>query len=143
VQEWEARQAIQISKLFGSYFAAVDSNDAQRAGSLFAEDGALISEVMKRSCYGRSSIIAFLHELRSGWTDITIRISPPNVTFENEHEANSECYFTVYGPQGLDHWATYHDQFVRQGGTWLFKERRIVLLGASPLSRVGVGRAVN
>ena len=143
MQEWQARQAVQISKLFGSYFAAVDSNDSQRAGSLFAEEGALISEVMKRSCYGRASIVAFLDELRSGWTDITIRISPPNITFDNDHEANSECYFTVYGPQGLDHWALYRDQFVRREHGWLFKERRIILLGAAPQSRVRAVQAAD
>ena len=126
---------VAIEQLQWAYCHRVDRGTAAEVAVLFAPDGAL------RPAYdgpyellGRAEIerwYAFYHEnFRAKVRHLKHMITAPLIEIQPSGHATGRSYLlatavTQDGSSGFYTTGTYHDEFTRRDGTWLFKSRRI------------------
>ena len=52
---------------------------------------------------------------------------------DGEH-ATGRCYYSVIGPDGLDHWGRYIDRYRKVGARWCFEHRLVTVDGRNEAS---------
>ena len=124
-----------IRHLIGRYAHLVDSRQLAECEKLFAEDAQM--EVLGKSYNGRKEVRGWLDSLDSiGGPAGKHMVANHVVTFHGDGRISAVSDFMVF--KDIDaRWTStsrgsYHDEFVYQGETLLFRKRRIEVIFAKP-----------
>jgi len=127
-----------IRKTIHSYTIAGDSRDRDLFATLWAEDAVMefagFGPVPGFRSVGRAEIVG----RTQSWSPVPgqdpsltlTRFIRHNLTtslidLTGADTAKSRTYFVVLTEIGQDHAGTYNDEFILEGGNWLFSHRRI------------------
>lgn len=92
----------------------------------FGPDGSIVVQPSQMSAVVGGGEAAYIRHHLTSW----------RATFINEAEAHVDSQFlaiTDQAPLGsLDHWGRWEDVFVKEGATWMIKDRLVVGEGAHP-----------
>ena len=124
---------IALRQLVSRYCDAVVRRDADDFAALWAPDGVWNPG---KPVAGRDAVKAAFERVVRGFTWLVQ--SAPNAVFEVDEAAGAgtgrvtitEQYKRTKGVNGALV-GVYHDRYVRQGGNWLFAERRLEVIDAS------------
>jgi len=139
IDELLARESIR--DLVARYNACGDAGRFDEMIALFAEDA--VVELRGETLEGRATIRGMFERVASRTgkkpkaPDALPRASKSRAKFirhytsthqidvEGPDRARGRAYYAVLTDAGLDHWGRYVDDYVRDGGRWLFARRRI------------------
>ena len=123
----------QVRRTLASYCQYLDDGDFDRWAELFSEDALLL--FAGRTSEGRRSIQEFMEQVQPPegrgkhiTANILVDVDRDTAT------AHTDYLFVRPTAQGLVLLATgrYHDQLVRDGDRWRFRQREVTLLGPPP-----------
>lgn len=119
----------ELWELVARYGVAVDDEDYETIGSLFAADGEFAG-LAGPTNVGREQVVDYLRHRND--TDHVLRLHTPTAQFLDELDGDAaagvvSCYAGLYSADGsLRFFAfRYRDRYVREGGRWRFKHRAI------------------
>jgi hypothetical protein len=125
---------IEIEQLLYRYCFALDSGSPEDVAALFSESGVLAPLYSGEApAEGRAAILqwygTYQNNARAGTDHLRHIVTNPVIDVEGDR-ARARCYLTansVSKSTGRVHGAAgcYEDALVREGGRWLFAERRI------------------
>ena len=125
---------IELSDLVATYGRAVDDRDVALLESLYTEDA--VFDSVEGPIRGRREVVDYyLQRMRMYGPSYHIPHSQ-TVEFVGDDEATGiVCAHAELGMPGGAFWIglRYHDQYVREDGTWRFRERKVLQLYAMPL----------
>jgi len=125
---------VEIEQLLYRYCFAVDSGAPEEVAALFSETAVLIPVYTGEApANGRAAILQWYVNYQKGTRAAVdhLRHVVTNPLIEvSGDQATAQCYLTanaVSKASGKASWTsgTYRDKMVREGGRWLFAERRI------------------
>jgi len=129
---------LEIQNLYARYNHASDFGDADGFAGCFAEAGVLRIPTVGVEIHGRATIHAYKAQEAAGRTGRYRRHWNGSLwlTRNPDGSARGRCYFLAYNgnPGSLPELAdcgVYDDRIVREGGRWLFAERRLELDGTT------------
>ena len=144
METWEAVAREAIRDLVARYNANGDSGRFEQVLALFAGDAAM--ELDDGIFSGHEEILSIFTGAQQRWTDelnppgtasashhVRHSVSTHQIDFDDESHARGYCYYSVIMPHGLDHWGRYFDNYVRDGGRWLFARRRVTVDGRTDM----------
>ena len=125
---------VEIEQLLYRYCFAVDSGAPEEVAALFSETAVLIPVYTGEApANGRAAILQWYvnHQkgTRAAVDHLRHVVTNPLIEVSGD-QATAQCYLTanaVSKASGKASWTsgTYRDKMVREGGRWLFAERRI------------------
>mgnify|MGYP001378768644 CR=1 FL=1 len=134
-----------ICSLLARYVTVIDNARFDELPTLFAPDGALRSLITGRTTY-RGDLSDYLRAVvmsrtRPAWRTVHHHLAMPAIEIGGDGTATSVCYFTAFNADAPDHWGSYRDTLITVGGSWLFRERVVEMIGSNPGGWVGSGAA--
>lgn len=121
-----------LYKLAMLYSRAMDQNVPEIIDSIFTEDAVI--ETPSFTLRGRAEIRAMPPMIRQKYLSTTHAVHNQTVTITGdraEGETGCVAYMMSQGPRGgemmIQEGVRYQDKWVRQGGSWRFTSRRIVV----------------
>jgi hypothetical protein len=143
VELWELSAREQVRHLVASYTWAGDRGRTAEVAECFTADGVLDVGDRGGRWEGRAEIARQLDAVveriaASGSTPTPVHhhVSSVLISDVTDRSASVRSYFVVMSDAGVDHWGRYLDRVVLDGDRWRFAERRVVVDGAAPGSRV-------
>lgn len=116
-----------IRELLEAYADAVNRNDAEAWGALWAEDGAwsLPDYPEIGTTHGREAIVAMWIEAMKAYPGILFQAWPGSIEVEGNRATVRSYTSEVYDQDGLTKRdrGLYEDVCVKQDGRWLFQSR--------------------
>jgi uncharacterized protein (TIGR02246 family) len=121
-----------IRELIERFCAAVIRIDAQRFAATFAEDGVWILPSVPEGTGGRDRIREVFAEKLAYVEHIHMAGFPDELAFDGDSATGKtycrELIYTKDGDQKVLI-GCFHDEYVKQGGEWLFKSRDYEVVG--------------